>query len=295
MIDSLQAIEPLLGVLPDAVLVVDATGTIVLANDAVEPLLGHAAARLVGEPLACLIAPALRESHAVLVADYVSMGRPKTMKSRPVLQALHASGALVPVSISLSNVDLRGERFSVAVVRDARRVREQIEEAIAQAETDALTGIANRARLLRRLAESIATERPFALLYFDLRGFKPFNDRHGHAVGDEVLRLVARRTLAVLRRQDLAARVGGDEFALVIDGIADPAVLATRAEALAAALCRPLRVGDVIGSVGVNVGGALHPRDGADADGLLAAADAAMYRAKRAGKHFAPAHGPESS
>ena len=290
-IGNLQSIGPLIGVLPGAVVVVDARGTIVLANDAVAPVLGHDAARLMGQSLACLIAPALRERHSSMVAEYVGQGLPKTMKSRPVLQALHASGALVPVSISLSNVELQGERFSVAVIRDARRVSEQIDQAVALSETDALTGMANRAGLARRMGKSIAAERPFALLYCDLAGFKPFNDRHGHAVGDAVLRLVARRAAGLLRRQDLAARIGGDEFALVIDGITDAEVLAVRAEALAAALCRPMRIGGVVGSVGVNVGGALYPRDGTDEQGLLAVADAAMYRAKRAGLRYVAGSG----
>lgn len=294
MIEDLASIAPLIGVLPDAVLVVDESGTIVLANEAVEPILGHDPARLVGEPLSCLVAPELRARHAAWVADYVSQGRPRTMKSRPVLQALHASGELVPVSISLSNIDLQGGRHSVAVIRDARRVRDEIDGAVARSETDALTGIPNRARLSRCIGELIAAGRPFALLYFDLSGFKPFNDAHGHGVGDEVLRLVARRATAMLRRQDMVARVGGDEFAVVIQGLRTAAVMASRAEALAEALCRPFRVRHVGGSIGVNIGGALHPGDAADEAGLLDLADAAMYRAKRTGSRFAAA-GPRTA
>lgn len=281
---ALAAIGDLIDVLPDAALVVDARGIIVLANDAVTGLLGHAADRLVGEPLSCLIPQDCRERHAALVADYVATGRARLAKSRPVLQALHSSAALVPVSISLNNLDLNGERFSVAVIRDARQVHEQIEQAVAQAETDALTGIGNRLRLSRRIDEWIAAARPFGLLYFDLTGFKPFNDRHGHHVGDEVLRLVARRAQAMVRAQDLAVRIGGDEFVMLLAGMDAPHILEARAAAVAASLCRPFRVADVDGVIGVSIGGARFPGDAGSAQALLALADAGMYRAKQAGR-----------
>lgn len=284
MNSALAPIGDLINVLPDAVLVVDARGVIVLANDAVTSLLGHAADRLVGEPLSCLVPQDCRDRHAALVADYTATGRARLAKSRPVLQALHRSAALVPVSISLNNLDLNGERFSVAVIRDARRVHDQIEQAVAQAQTDALTGIGNRLRLTRRIDEWIATSRPFGLLYFDLTGFKPFNDRHGHHVGDEVLRLVARRAQAMVRAQDLAVRIGGDEFVMLLTGMDAARILEARANAVVASLCRPFRVADVEGVIGVSIGGARFPRDASSGQALLSIADARMYRAKQAGR-----------
>lgn len=286
MTDPLRAIGSLIDILPDAVLLVDASGRIVKANAAVEPLLGHDPARLCGQPLARLIPAGVRARHEVLLADYVARGQAGPMTSRPVQQALHHSGAVVQVSVALSRLDLPGQRLAVAVIRDASNVHDQLEKATAQAETDLLTGIGNRLRMSRRMFAWMQAERPFALLYFDLTAFKPLNDLHGHRIGDEVLRLVARRTLALVREGDLAVRVGGDEFVILIDGLSDAQLLETRAGSLAASLTRPFAVGDVNASVGVNIGGALFPRDARTESDLLALADANMYRAKQAGQSY---------
>ncbi len=286
MTDPLRAIGSLIDILPDAVLLVDASGRIVKANAAVESLLGHDPARLCGQPLDRLIPADVRARHEVLLADYVERGHAGLMTSRPVLQALHHSGAVVQVSISLSTLDLPEQRLAVAVIRDASNVHDQLEKATAQAETDPLTGIGNRLRMSRRMFSWMQAERPFALLYFDLTAFKPLNDLYGHRIGDEVLRLVARRTLALVREGDLAVRVGGDEFVILIDGLSDAQLLETRARSVAASLTRPFSVGDVNASVGVSIGGAVFPRDARTESDLLAVADANMYRAKQAGQSY---------
>lgn len=284
--DPLHAVSTLIDILPDAVLLVDATGRIVKANAAVAPLLGHDATRLAGQYLEVLIPPALRRRHEALAADYAARGQPRLMSMRPVLQALHQSGELVPVTISLSNLDVEQARLTVAVIRDARCVQVQLEHANVQAETDPLTGIGNRLRMSRTMAAWTRAERAFALLYFDLTAFKPLNDRFGHHVGDDVLRLVARRTAALVREGDLAVRVGGDEFVVLLQGITDVGLLHARALSLAASLSRPFSVGGMNASIGVSVGAALFPRDGRSERELLAAADAAMYRAKQAGQPY---------
>lgn len=284
MLDHLEPIARVIDILPDAVLVVDTSGCIVLANAAVTDVLGFDAAELRGQALSCLIPAELRVRHATLVANYIANGQQRSMKSRPVLQALHQSGAMVPVSISLNNLDINCTRYSVAVIRDARRIRDQLDAAIAQAETDPLTGIGNRLRLSRDIAHRIHQLRPFALLYFDLTGFKPFNDLYGHEIGDEVLRLVARRSVAMVRERDLAARIGGDEFVMLLDGISSTELLRARAESVVHGLSQPFRVKDITGAIGLSVGGALYPLDAQSESGLLAIADASMYRAKKAGR-----------
>lgn len=285
---SPSPIEDLLDILPDAVVVVDARGCIVYANPAVEPLLGHVPADLCGQALEVLLPPALRDRHARQVADFRVGGTPTLMGRRPVLSAMHRSGRVVPVSISICNFDrAQGDRVSVAVLHDVAALNTHLDRATALAETDALTGLANRLALSRRMQGLIAAERPFALLLLDLTQFKPFNDRHGHAAGDAALRIVGRRLRGQLREGDLVARIGGDEFVLLFDGLADAGGLASRAEGVLAGLSRPLRLSDVQrGRLGANLGGALYPRHGGDEAALLAAADAAMYLAKRAGAGF---------
>ena len=292
MNDSLSAVADLFDVLPDAVIVVDGAGRIAFASSAVHRVLGYAAAELVGQPLGQLIPQNYRTQHERHVAQFRSQGQPRAMGSRPVLYALGKSGTEVPVSISISNLDIQGERFSVAVIRDASAVRDRLREAIVQAESDVLTGIGNRLHLTHRMRTLLTAGRPFGLLFLDLRQFKRLNDEHGHKIGDEVLRLVSKRIQALVRAQDVAVRFGGDEFVVLFDLISDPRLLAARAAALVESIEQPFRIDSVSGMIGVNIGGAMHPRDGLSEEDLIAAADRNMYRAKRSQQPYCIDQGP---
>lgn len=286
MISSLGAVADIFEILADAVIVVDEAGQIAYANSAVQRVLGYAAAELTGQPLGALIPEEYRAPHRLHVQAFREQGQPRAMGQRPVLYALGKSGREVPVSISISNLDIAGRRFTVAVVRDASVVRDRLSEAIAQAESDALTGIGNRLYLSRRMRKSLASGRPFGLLFLDLRHFKRVNDEHGHTVGDELLRLVARRIQSLVRAEDAAVRLGGDEFVIFLDQIAESAPLAMRAAAMVASIGKPFRIGEVTGTIGLSIGGAIHPRDGGSEDALVAAADRNMYRARGAGAAY---------
>lgn len=176
--------------------------------------------------------------------------------------------------------------MSVAVVHDVSLLHTHLDRATAQAQTDALTGLGNRLLLSRHIQASLVNARPFALLLMDLTGFKGINDRHGHAAGDDALRVIGQRLLTLVRGTDVAARLGGDEFVLLLDGPVDPDRLRELALAVCASLARPLRIGEFSVSVGVNIGGAIHPVHAQTEAELLTAADAAMYAAKRAGEAY---------
>jgi len=277
----------LMGILPDAVVMVDARQRIVYVNHAVRDLLGYAPDELFGEQLAVLLPPALRERHEAMVAGYQRDGAPARMGSRPVLQAVHRSGHLVSVSISLCNWVLHnGQHVSVAVMHDATTLHTHLDLANERAETDALTGLGNRLRLSNWMQQRVADEHPFALLYMDLRHFKRLNDTLGHAAGDRALQIVARRLQAQVRGGDLVVRLGGDEFVVAFDALADAERLAQRAQAIGQAIGQPVRVGDDACELGANIGGALFPRHGRTEAALLAAADRAMYQAKQASEHY---------
>ncbi|BCJ49809.1 hypothetical protein Asp14428_12840 [Actinoplanes sp. NBRC 14428] len=151
---------------------------------------------------------------------------------------------------------------------------------------DALTGLANRDLFLQRAGAALTAGRPDppAIVMIDLDGFKPINDRYGHAAGDQVLRAVAQRMNGEVRAGDVAARLGGDEFAILLEdaGTAlDPARFASR---LLQVIAEPIVVGGVPLTVGASIGVAV--RHGhRDVDHLMNDADAAMYSAKRAGKN----------
>ncbi len=284
---SLASIAELLDILPDAVLMVDAGSRIVYCNQAVHSLLGYAPTQLQGEPLAMLLPKSMRDRHDGMVARYQDAGVAMKMGARPVLAATHHDGREVPVSISICNLGLEGGgRVSVAVLHDVSTLHTHLDRANELAETDPLTGLANRLRLSRRMQALLAGEHPFAVLYMDLQSFKPFNDRFGHAAGDEALRVVAQRLQAQVRGDDLVARQGGDEFVVLLEGLDKADLLLARAKAIQSSVTRPLRIASGGGALGINIGGALRPLHGNSEEALLAAADQAMYQAKTAGDGY---------
>jgi diguanylate cyclase (GGDEF)-like protein/PAS domain S-box-containing protein len=157
-----------------------------------------------------------------------------------------------------------------------------------RAEHDALTGLSNRAQFDAHLADAVRLARvdggAVAVLYVDLDGFKPVNDRLGHAMGDKVLRRAAKRMRAVVRSNDVVARLGGDEFAIIIPGLTNMDDSCRIAAKLVDSLAEPFTIGEATVTVGASVGVAMFPDHAQDADSLVAAADAAMYQAKQRGK-----------
>ena len=148
---------------------------------------------------------------------------------------------------------------------------------------DALTGVANRAEFRVRLAKALAIgERDVAVAFCDLDDFKPINDSYGHHVGDEVLVEVARRLRACLRTGDELARVGGDEFTVLLRNVPDEAAARHVADRLHAALKDPFEVEGAKADIGLSVGIAL-AESATSADELVDRADQALYEVKRAG------------
>ena len=154
---------------------------------------------------------------------------------------------------------------------------------------DALTGLGNRHLLQQRLSDEIRRARRsghrLALLFVDLDHFKLINDTYGHAVGDELLTVVARRVGAHLRSSDLAVRLGGDEFVILVPDLARVEDAALVAQKLLDELNLPLPLNGELLRVGASIGIAVHPDNGDSAESLLQAADSAMYGAKERGRH----------
>ena len=153
---------------------------------------------------------------------------------------------------------------------------------------DALTGLLNRAQFLERLTRIVQyTDHNrnfrFALLFVDLDGFKPINDRLGHKAGDAVLRHVARRFQSCLRQGDFVGRYGGDEFIFLLNQI-NPSEATQMAERILAKLQTPIDVGEPV-MVGASIGLVFNSNMAETAEELIRDADQAMYRAKAQGKN----------
>lgn len=169
--------------------------------------------------------------------------------------------------------------------------RAQAEQALRhQVLHDPLTGLPNRTLLHDRLAQALRVaqreQRPLAVLILDLDRFKAVNDRHGHYIGDGLLRLVRPRLHRVLRSSDTVARLGGDEFAVLLPNANQDGAVRV-APTIHAALAAPFVVEGQTLQVGLSIGIALYPTHGREAATLLRHADSAMYRAKRARSNLA--------
>jgi len=169
--------------------------------------------------------------------------------------------------------------------------RKQAEERLRyQATHDDLTGLANRTLLQDRLDQSIhyanRSQRLLAVLLLDLDRFKIINDSLGHGAGDELLRGAARRLEQAVREADTVARMGGDEFVILLAEVAEADDVGLVAKKILENLTRPYLIGGREITVTASLGVSLYPRDGADAATLLRNADVAMYRAKEEGDTF---------
>ncbi|MFC5480820.1 diguanylate cyclase domain-containing protein [Massilia suwonensis] len=155
---------------------------------------------------------------------------------------------------------------------------------------DALTGLPNRRALMQALPDAMRRAaragKPCALLFLDMDGFKGVNDTHGHEEGDELLRQFGARLLDAVRKTDLVARLAGDEFVVVLEGLADAQDAHEKANSLLDVLGQPYALRRAGVRVGASIGVALHrPGDPQDLDAWLARADSSMYAAKRGGKN----------
>ncbi|PIT01420.1 diguanylate cyclase [Bradyrhizobium nitroreducens] len=157
-----------------------------------------------------------------------------------------------------------------------------------RADHDALTGLLNRAGFLdaleAKLARPLREDRPFALFFSDLDAFKPINDTFGHAAGDQVLKVVAERLRKAVPGGAAVARMGGDEFVALVDGITADQALAM-GQRIVDEIAAPCQIdGETPVTIGASVGIAMAPDHGSQVDELLVVADMALYEAKSGGK-----------
>lgn len=198
---------------------------------------------------------------------------------------VHRDGHLVWVRLHVALVSNEHDEplHFVSQIIDVTAERAQRTQLADLALRDPLTSVANRAALFAAI-EAVPRDEGFAVAFIDLDDFKQVNDRFGHAAGDELLADVASRLSEQIRPHDLVGRVGGDEFAILLRRVGTSEDLATLARRLLHGLAAPFTVAETPLTVTVSVGVA-RASDARGAETLLAAADAAMYKAKRSGKN----------
>jgi len=272
----------------DLITVLDADASVVYQSPSIERVLGYAPEDVIGTRFDRLLDPDEKSRLLHLLADGAAYAGSDTEVLECSLR--HRDGSLRQFEVLHTNL-LQDEAVR-GIVLNSRDVSERkaFEEQLAhQAFHDPVTNLANRALFAERVRHAIARNRRehtgIAVIFMDLDDFKTINDSLGHAAGDEVLMEVAKRVATSIRSTDTAARFGGDEFAILLEDIADAQEAADTAERILECLVEPLRLDQkelvVRSSLGISV---VEGEVVADADELIRNADAAMYIAKRDGK-----------
>ena len=233
----------------------------------------------------------------------------------PAVKQVQATSPAIPVVV-LSGVD--DQALSLQAVQQgaqdylakgkgqpellARSIRYAIERKRAEerltylAQYDQLTGLVNRTlfrdRLVQAMARSKRLQQCLGLMLMDLDRFKAVNDTLGHDAGDQLLKAVADRFRSCVREVDTVARMGGDEFIVILEGVSSERDITTVAQRITEAIAEPFLIGDQQVLVGVSIGITVYPQDDQPIDELLKHADASMYRAKQQGGNSFQFHLP---
>ena len=274
--------------LDEIIVLADAnTGHIIEVNDALLRHLGYTNAELRGS--------AVRD----IYVDFEQLG--------PLIEAADAAairacrmrtkdGRLIDTEITVTQIIEDERRISCIVGRDLtlrkqidRQMHDSLRKLAHLAEHDALTGLPNRlflqSRLPKVLGKIATTDQLLALLYLDIDNFKNINDSRGHAIGDQLLRIVAKRLRACVASQDVVVRMGGDEFVVIAPLLPDNATIQHLAQRILATMQAPIVLDDATLSICVSIGIGVYPLDSIDAESLLKHADIALYQAKESGRN----------
>jgi len=272
---------------PDGILWVDGLGTILMANPAIEGLTGYAPDELVGQSVNIFLPPHMRGKHSQVMLSYFTAPHSRAMGLLDLTLQCR-DGHMLPVDISLGHFKDVNASHAIAYIRDLSE-RKKFEESLRyQATHDELTKLPNRwlfhLQLKQEMTRVGRTRHAMAVLFLDLDDFKMVNDGFGHPIGDELLVQVGKRMHSVLRENDTLARMGGDEFAILLPDLVDAEEAAKVArkllQVLQPAYC--LQNQDVYSSASMGI--VFYPNDAQDVDTLLRYADLAMYEAKASGR-----------
>ena len=268
----------------EAMLCIDERGVLTFVNRAALSLFGYSADEMIGQKADMIVPERFREAHAAGVAR-VAEGTASKLAGKIVeLSAVRRGGEEFPVEMGICVWRNQAGTQMGALLRDISERKERDLRLHRMASQDALTGLANRLQFERVLAEAFASGTPVAALLLDLDNFKSVNDSLGHAAGDALLQALSIRLNATLEADAVLARIGGDEFAVVLPGTGDPLRVADCAGAILAGLTAPFCVLGHTIQIGISIGAAIGPNHGCDAEELVASADLALYRAKADGR-----------
>jgi len=281
-IGSVEALQKIIDVIPSPVFVKDREHRWLLLNDSMCKFIGLPGDQLIGKSDFDLVPPEQAEvfwkidDHVFITGEENENEEEHTDLSGKV-RTIITRKRRVYVGDSVP--------LLVAVITDITAFREAEAHSRFLAFHDPLSGLANRTLLSERVEHELARSgHTCALLYIDLDRFKEVNDRHGHPAGDELIREFANRLTALVRSGDTVARIGGDEFAVLVSDLEDPSVLPELCERVLEAARQPFEVAGMRAFVDASVGAVIADKFDVRCMDLLRKADVALYKAKSAGR-----------
>lgn len=304
-----QRLDTLFEILIDAIVTIDDRGRIQRVNPATCHLFGYEVDELIGQNVNMLMPQSYKQDHDQYLQNYLTTGVKKIIGTGREVVALRRDGSTFPIELSISEMNLNGERLFVGVMRDVterKRLEDKLRENNAalqdanrqlevSALTDSLTGLANRRHFDQALLDAVnrATRKRYSVALFicDVDFFKKYNDHYGHQAGDVCLQQVAGAIAAQLRRAgEVAARYGGEEFAVILPeaSLEQVQMMGQRLVNGVRELAVPHEYSDAETVVTLSVGYSLYTPDSnmpPSIESFIDNADVGLYRAKEQGRN----------
>lgn len=283
---EIESIVRLLRFTYEAIISIDESQKVILFNKGAEEIFGYSADEIIGQPIELLIPERYRAMHKTHVEEFTQIEmNDLQMHHNKAVFGLRKNGQEFPAESSIYKYSYGGITHFTAVMRDITQDAEMKERLLQLATHDYLTGLPNRLLFDDRLSTAISraerNRKKLALLFIDLDNFKSINDRLGHAAGDVYLKTVGERLQTCVRESDTIARVGGDEFAIILENLDHHQDLLEKFMKLihgSVEKTMTLEAEEVIPSISVGI--ALYPDDAGNADQLLKEADRGMFANK---------------
>ena len=287
--EEIAAILRMLRFSYEAIISIDVTQRIVIFNKGAERIFGYEAREVIGKSIDVLIPERFHAEHKKHIERLMqSDENDLVMHHQKSIFGLRKNSQEFPAESSIYVFSNGGERTFTAVLRDVSETATVQERLLHLATHDYLTALPNRLLFDDRLATAISrserNSKKMALLFLDMNNFKSVNDRLGHQAGDIFLKIIGERLQAHIRESDTAARIGGDEFALILEDINDRHAVEITVQHLRGSLesAMILEQEEIIPSFSIGI--ALYPDDADNADLLLKEADCAMFADKNSTK-----------
>ena len=273
----------------EGIVSIDTEGKLLSFNRAAQKIFGYSEEEIIGKNVSMLMPSPYRDNHDGYLSHYLRTGQAHLIGATRELQGQRKDGMHFPMEFAVTEVKYGGAHFFTAVLRDVSEQKQALKRIEQLAHYDELTHLPNRSLLYDRLGQAITMAKrnrsSIALMYIDLDGFKRVNDTMGHHMGDLLLMQTAERLRLCVRESDTLARIGGDEFTILLNDPHERENVEVVAQKVIHSIDQPFYLEGQAAHIGASVGIARYPYDAPTSGTLLIVADKAMYAAKAAGKN----------